>query len=885
MIRVLFIESNQEIFEVDRTFFNNLPGYEPEFETDGIKAIERIIDESFDAIITDCEISGIDIITLITKIRQRDPDIPIGIFSGTNQKDLIIQAINEGADFFVWKESKEKNGLEELFFRIRHATEKYQKLKTERQDLERYRELTDESPDMILQLDVNQCIHYANKTFAKNTGNEPISIIGKNFRELQDSPVNTRIWEKQVGKVLKTGKPSRLEYQRADGKWYDRILVPGFDKDNNIQVLTIASREITEKKKIEKDKENFLQELVRQKRFTDALLDAIPIPVHWKNNVKQYAGCNKAFVDLTGIPSKKLIGRTYFEIWSDKEAEICHYYDQKLINDGYLSPYQSVLIDTAGKAHEIIHSKNLFYDHQGEIAGIVGSFQDMTEQNQLLHDLKNNEELFRMIITQSSDIFIIITKSLEISYISPRIEPTSGFLCEEILGPVKRFLHPEDYDPVLTKIIRLIENPSFIEEAEFRTRKRDGTFMNLEATAINCLENPAIQGILVTARDITSHKKIEKQLTRINTLFQSILDYSPVIFALLNDNGTVLLTNETFVENNIIFGSDSVGKPIWNFLPPQLRAECEKILDNIRILKKSIFREFTFQLEDKEVSLSTIFYPVQDEEEELIGFLGIDITEKRELVTRLDKSLFQQELLDHIVKERTEEITFLLELKNNLITGIAHELRTPLTPIIALIPVLINDEEDEKNKRLLEIVRDNAMQITSIVDKILQLARSGSMYEIVDTSPINVNVFISRILDIYELAAARKNITITKKIPPSLTFITSPPHIESVMDNIISNAIKYSNPFGNIRITAVENDDSIEISVCDDGIGIKEENLIRIFEPFYKADTSRHDRSSPGLGLSVTRRLVQALGGNITISSKGLGMGTRVNCIFKKRVS
>ncbi len=111
---------------------------------------------------------------------------------------------------------------------------------------------------------------------------------------------------------------------------------------------------------------------------------------------------------------------------------------------------------------------------------------------------------------------------------------------------------------------------------------------------------------------------------------------------------------------------------------------------------------------------------------------------------------------------------------------------------------------------------------------------------------------------------------------------TSLPHIFSAFDNVISNAIKYSYANGIIRIFAKDLGHQIAVYITDTGIGLTQSELKRIFEPFFKADPSRHDRSSSGLGLSVTKRLIQVVGGSISLHSEGPGRGTEVEIRLNK---
>ena len=373
-----------------------------------------------------------------------------------------------------------------------------------RESEEQFRALTEQSPDIIVRVDKDLRILYCNPIIVEYTGISPEQMIGADPFEFSGYEDTTESWIRTVKTVFETGLSQREECRIDPGFWFDFLYYPEFGVHGEVRAVTTSIRDLTSRKRIEEEREIYFRDLLIQREFSGALLDALPLPVHWKDTNRRYLGCNKALTTFLGIPKEEIIGKTVEGVWPNQdEINDINRHDQELLSRGSLDPYQTKLTDRQGRSHEVIISRNIFRDHAGNVGGIVGVLQDITEYKQLIRDLKHREELFRMIITQSSDIFIIITPHLEVSYISPGVENRSGFLAEEILGPVDRFLHPDDLQRIKGQLERLIHNPSSSEEAEFRSLKRDGSYILLEGMAINCIDNPAIQGILITARDIT----------------------------------------------------------------------------------------------------------------------------------------------------------------------------------------------------------------------------------------------------------------------------------------------------------------------------------------------------------------------------------------------
>jgi PAS domain S-box-containing protein len=409
----------------------------------------------------------------------------------------------------IWVESQGRKipyqQSEAILVSLRDVTERKRAEDVLKESEEHFRALTEQSPDIIVRVDHDYRILYCNPKITDYTGIPADHLIGKDSRKCIGHEDITASWIRAVQKVFETGTSAHEEWKLESGYWFDCLCYPEFGPDNTVRAVTSSVRNITDTKRIEEERDIYYRDLIVRRELTRALLDAIPIPVHSMDMNRRFTGCNKAGTKFFGISQQELIGKTFEEIWQFKE-EITHInlHDDELILNGYIHPYQTKLTDRAGLTHEVIISKNLFHDYQGNIAGIVGSIQDVTDQNQLILNLKSREELFRMILSQSSDIFIIVTPHLDISYISSRIENLSGFMTEELLGPLHLLVHQDDFKKISDQIERLIQNPSSTEIAEFRSKKRDGTYMLLEGVAVNCIDNPAIRGILVTARNTIS---------------------------------------------------------------------------------------------------------------------------------------------------------------------------------------------------------------------------------------------------------------------------------------------------------------------------------------------------------------------------------------------
>jgi signal transduction histidine kinase len=165
--------------------------------------------------------------------------------------------------------------------------------------------------------------------------------------------------------------------------------------------------------------------------------------------------------------------------------------------------------------------------------------------------------------------------------------------------------------------------------------------------------------------------------------------------------------------------------------------------------------------------------------------------------------------------------------------------------------------------------------MTNLVKKTIVLAQLNSPTISFHFEQINLSTEIHRILETNMMMLHERHIQVHAHLPDSLEIAADKLRFEEVITNLINNAMKYSKKDGGtLTIDAFDDVDNVTISVQDTGIGMNKEQLDRIFDEFYKADGSRHDFESSGLGLPIAKRIVEKHGGRIWVKSDGLDMGS-----------
>jgi signal transduction histidine kinase len=217
--------------------------------------------------------------------------------------------------------------------------------------------------------------------------------------------------------------------------------------------------------------------------------------------------------------------------------------------------------------------------------------------------------------------------------------------------------------------------------------------------------------------------------------------------------------------------------------------------------------------------------------------------------------------------------------RRELIMNVSHELRTPIATIQAhldsmLLPGADRPEADELDRRL-RVTATETRRLSDLIEDLLMLARADAHELKVTSRPVAIGPLVAQVAQsMAPLARQERSVTLKNEEPPDPLWASADPdRLAQVLTNLVRNAINYTPEGGVVSLSVTATDERVQVGVADTGIGIEPEELSHIFERFYRTDTSRARNSGGfGLGLSIARELVEAMGGTLTATSQpGLG--------------
>jgi PAS domain S-box-containing protein len=375
------------------------------------------------------------------------------------------------------------------------------------------------------------------------------------------------------------------------------------------------------------------------------------------------------------------------------------------------------------------------------------------------------------------------------------------------------------------------------------------------------------QGVLKKAVDEKS-----KQVINIEDQFKNVWESSKDGLMLSDDKGKVLAINPS-LEKMAEISSEEIERR-WVH---ELFAEPEFYFKTSPSIIKSINNpdsngevfelDIPFRGGSKQVELYVVKLKSEFEGVKLNLSVFRDITVKKAYEIGLEKA-----------KEKAEEAN---RLKSNFLSNISHEIRTPLNGILGITEnILIQKNEDNRLVSQLEIIQESGERLLSTINSILDLSKLEAKKMEVVYKETNINDLLAKILLPLKEMAVRKGLLLSTKYETQpLIGLIDGRYFEMILNNLVGNAIKYSNE-GMISVLLRGNSEQIELEVKDQGIGMSEEFQKVLFSPF-EQESSGYGRSfeGTGLGLTITKNLVDILGGEIFIKSVK-NQGTKVKVIL-----
>ncbi len=444
-------------------------------------------------------------------------------------------------------------------------------------------------------------------------------------------------------------------------------------------------------------------------------------------------------------------------------------------------------------------------------------------------------------------------------FISDAVEPLTGWSAQAFMQGGKstdELLHPDDREPVLHQVMAHIARGEQYS-IDYRIIHRDGStrWINESASAIYSESGQPlwIDGVIIDVTDSKLRNAEFEGTVKAISRAQAVVEFDL--------DGHITSVNQQLLELSGFTEADLLGQPASSLFDaddtfPALWQQ----------LSEGHYQQAEFPLRTahgKDRWIQGYFNPIllADGLPGKVVLLATDLTERRRMVLAL-----------RLAKENAEQAA---AAKTVFLANMSHEIRTPMNAIMGFSELLLDTPLNEEQRRHLQTLSYSAQALLQLLNDILDAAKlEGGAVEL-DEQPFSPYDLAKGTLDLLSLEATKKDLSLQMDNQlPARRYIGDPYRIRQILLNLLGNAIKFT-PNGSVTLRLYQDEQDLCFSIIDTGIGISNDRLERIFEPFVQADASMTRRfGGTGLGTTIARQLAQLMGGDIHVQSE-LDVGSR----------
>ena len=439
-----------------------------------------------------------------------------------------------------------------------------------------------------------------------------------------------------------------------------------------------------------------------------------------------------------------------------------------------------------------------------------------------LHEI---DQKYRLLVDSANEGIVVIQNGI-LQLTNPMSREMTGYPVEEIDSmPFERFVHPEDRARLVENHRDRLNGRDLPNHYVFRLQHKDGStrWVYMNAVLINWEGNPATLNFLT---DISNQKQTEEALLQSSQKWEGIISASPDGIGIISLDGKIKHISEKLIKMHGYSNekmNDYLGRSIFDFIDPLSHAT---LIENTKKLlsgeKRNSLTEYIALKEDK-----SKFYI------DINATILNDSAGKPDSILYVERDITERKKTELIIQNQFNQLQALNNDKDKFFSIIAHDLRSPFQSLLGSSELLATEVENLSHEEIVLFstgLHSSLKNLYGLLENLLQwsMVQRG----LIEFKPGKINIYnlVNKIIELSNQNAEKKNISIFNKIDNKIFTKADNNMLRSIFQNLINNSIKFTSIGGNIIISAKENNDLIEVSVQDDGIGMSPEKTSLLFK-------------------------------------------------------
>lgn len=606
-----------------------------------------------------------------------------------------------------------------------------------------------------------------------------------------------------------------------------------------------------------------------------SLADSAPFMIWIADQTGEMIYFNKLWLDFTG----KTLKQEKDEKWAksihpaDLENRYNTYEENFNKKSEYTTEYR--LRRYNDEYHWIFEKGVPVYTEEGNFSGFIGSCFDINFMKKTEEKFQKEEELYKNLVESLTEAVIISDINDHIIFANKRLCEITGYSLEEIIGQSARdlFFTSQEWEKVRKKTEQRYSDISDRYEVEILRKDKSKLWVSINGSPYKNNRGKII-GTIGAIVDITENIQARNFLAKSEKKYRSVVEQVREVIFQTDAEGKITFINPFWTEITGYSNEETIGKNILDYVHSNDKKYCVDQFVNI-IYQKKPFTRFITRFKTKNNQYRWVELNARmsyNENKNILGTYGT-VSDIHEI------KLAEEKLI--IAKEKAEESD---KLKSNFLAQVSHEIRSPLN-IILSYNYMIREELRERTNNEFEdafdAINHSGKRLLRTIDLILNMSLLQTGKQDISIKSIDLNPILQNLVNEFMPTAKRKKIDLIFNIVPDLPEVSADEYtITQAFQNLIDNAIKYTDK-GAVEISVNKIDGKVSIDIKDTGIGMSEDYVKKLFQPFSQEDGGYTRKfEGTGLGLALTKKYIELNNAELKVESKK-GIGSTFSIIIK----